>query len=80
YIDFINSNVTQADLSSEINNLFSIQCPSSINNAKLTRSIAYLQDFESNCVYDQTPITTNAFCGQCSANDNTLANGNTRAG
>ncbi|CAF4930456.1 unnamed protein product, partial [Rotaria magnacalcarata] len=27
YIDFINSNVTQADLSSEINNLFSIQCP-----------------------------------------------------
>ncbi|CAF3592631.1 unnamed protein product [Rotaria sordida] len=80
YIDFINSNLTQADLYPIINNLFSIQCPPSINNAKLTTSIVYLEDFETNCIYDETPITTNAFCGQCSLNGNTLINNNNKTG
>ncbi|CAF0819146.1 unnamed protein product [Rotaria sp. Silwood1] len=80
YIDFVNSNVTQADIYTIINDLFIIQCPSSINNAKLTTSIVYLQDFETNCIYDETSITTNAFCGQCSLNGNTLVNGNNKTG
>ncbi|CAF3637436.1 unnamed protein product [Rotaria sp. Silwood1] len=80
YIDFVNSNVTQDDIYSEIKNLFNIQCPPSINNAKLTTSIVYLEDFETNCIYDETSITTNAFCGQCSLNGNTLVNGNNQTG
>jgi len=80
YIDFDNTNVTQANLYTTINNLFGIQCPPSINNPIVTTSIVYLQDFESNCVYDETPVTTNAFCGQCSSNGNTLVSSNSRVG
>ncbi|CAF2963963.1 unnamed protein product [Rotaria sp. Silwood2] len=80
YIDFVNTNISQSDVYTIINNLFSIQCPPSINNAKLTTSIVYLEDFERNCIYDETPITTNAFCGQCSLNGNTLVNANNKTG
>jgi hypothetical protein len=79
-IDFITTTVTQANLWTIFNNLFSIRCPPSINNAGITPSIVYLQDFETNCIYDGTPITINAFCGQCSYIGNSLINGNTQAG
>ena len=79
-IDFTKSNITQASLLTTFNTLFSIRCPPSINNAQITSSIVYLQDFETNCIYDDTPITTNAFCGQCSYTGNTLVNRNTRSG
>lgn len=79
-IDFINTNVTQANLLTTFNNLFTIRCPPSINNAQIASSIVYLQDFETNCIYDTTPITINAFCGQCSKVDNLLVSGNTQSG
>lgn len=78
YIDYTN-NVTQAQIYKSINNIFGIQCPPSINDPVTTRSIVVSRDFE-NCVYDETPVTTNAFCGQCSFNGNTLISGNTAAG
>jgi len=78
YID-LSANLSQATVYKTINNLFGIQCPPSINNAQITTSIVYLQDFES-CVYDETPVTTNAFCGQCSLNDDTLVGSNSAAG
>ena len=80
YIDFVNTNVTQADLLWQINNLFSIQCPASINNPMGSRDIVYSQDFESNCAFGDAPIRINAFCGQCASNGNTLATGNTQVG
>jgi len=80
YIDFVNTNVTQAALRQAFNNIFSIQCPPSINDQTATPSIAYIQDFESNCVYDETPITTQAFCGQCSYNGNSLVSSNIASG
>ncbi|CAF3954248.1 unnamed protein product [Rotaria sp. Silwood2] len=79
-IDFINTNITQTNLLALFNGLFSILCPPSINNAQRTSSIVYLQDYETNCIYDNTPITINAFCGQCSYIGNTLVKGNTRSG
>jgi hypothetical protein len=79
YIDFT-TNVTQGNLMSEFNQLFSIQCPVSINNAQATQSIVYLQDFEAGCTFDETNIRSNAFCGQCSLTGNTLVTGNTRGG
>ena len=79
YIDYTN-NVTQAQIYKSINNIFSIQCPPSINNAQLTPSIGYVQDYETSCVYDETPITTKAFCGQCSYNGNTIISSNTASG
>ncbi|CAF3664415.1 unnamed protein product [Rotaria sordida] len=79
-IDFINTNTTQTNLLTLFNNLFTIRCPPSINNAQITSSIVYLQDYETNCIYDNTPITINAFCGQCSYVGNVLVNGNTRSG
>ncbi|CAF3431137.1 unnamed protein product [Rotaria sp. Silwood1] len=79
-IDFINTNITQTNLLTLFNNLFSIRCPPSINNAQITSSIVYVQDYETNCIYDTTPITINAFCGQCSYIGNVLINGNTRSG
>jgi hypothetical protein len=79
YIDFT-TNVTQANLYATINNVFGIQCPPSINNPIITTSIVYSQDFESNCVYDETPVRTNAFCGQCSFNGDTLLSSNTQTG
>ena len=79
YIDFVNTNITQADLYSKVNDLFSIRCPPSIT-ASDSETVAYFQDFESNCVYDETPITTNAFCGQCSLNGNQLVDRNTKTG
>ena len=80
YIDFINTNVSQAMLTSLINNLFSIQCPPSINDPTASTDIVLVQDFESNCVFDSTPIRTNAFCGQCASNGNTLVSGNNQVG
>jgi hypothetical protein len=79
YIDYT-ANVTQAQIYTTINNIFGIQCPPSINNAQSTMSIVYLQDYESNCVYDETPVTTNAFCGKCSYSGNTLIPYNTASG
>ncbi|CAF3091006.1 unnamed protein product [Rotaria socialis] len=79
YIDFT-TNVTQANLMAQFNKLFSILCPISINNAQATQSIVYLQDFETGCVFDETNIRSNAFCGQCSLTSNTLVTGNTRGG
>lgn len=78
YIDYT-TNVTQAQIYNNINNIFGIQCPPSINDPITTPSIVLSRDFE-NCVYDETPVTTNAFCGQCSFNGNTLIAGNTAAG
>jgi hypothetical protein len=78
YTDF-STNVSQATLYTTINKIFGIRCPPSINNAQVTTSIVYLQDFES-CVYDDTPVTTNAFCGQCSLNSATLVGSNSAAG
>lgn len=79
YMD-LSSNMTQAAISQMINNAFSIQCPPSINDATITKSIVYAQDFETNCVYDETPITTSAFCGQCSLNGNSLVSNNNASG
>ena len=78
YINYT-ANVTQAQILQSIKNIFGIQCPPSINNPQATPSIVYSQDFE-NCVYDETPVTTNAFCGQCSFNGNSLLSGNTATG
>jgi hypothetical protein len=80
YIDFVNGNITQGNLISIFNQLFSIQCPISLYNAQATPSIVYVQDFETNCIYDETSITSDAFCGQCSQTGNTLVNGNTQGG
>ncbi|CAF0745209.1 unnamed protein product [Adineta steineri] len=80
YLNFSDASTTQNVVSKEINNLFSIQCPPSISNATYDQSVLYLQDFESNCVYDETPITTSAFCGKCSYNGNSLLYGNTLNG
>jgi hypothetical protein len=80
YIDFINSNITQANLTAQIKNVFSIQCPPSIVDPKFSSSVVYVEDFESNCVFDETPITSQAFCGQCSSNGNILINSNTKSG
>jgi hypothetical protein len=79
YIDFT-INVTRANLMAQFNQLFSIQCPVSINNAQAAQSIVYLQDFETDCTFDETNIRSNAFCGQCSLTGNTLVTGNTRGG
>ena len=79
-IDFLTTSITQTNLLAIFNNLFSIRCPPSINNAAITPSIVYVQDFESNCYYDETPIKLNAFCGQCSYIGNTLVSGNTQSG
>lgn len=79
YIDYT-ANLTQAQISASFNRIFGIQCPPSINNPTTTPSISYAQDFESNCVYDETPVTTNAFCGQCSSNGNTIVAANTASG
>ena len=80
YVDFVNTNVTQAQLTTLFNSLFSIQCPPSLIDPHSTPSIVYAQDFETNCVFDETPITTNAFCGQCSLNDHNIISGNMLAG
>ncbi len=80
YVDFVNGNVTGSNLLSTFNELFSIQCPISLNNVEATPSIVYLQDFETNCYYDETSITVNAFCGQCSQVTATVVNGNTKIG
>jgi hypothetical protein len=80
YFDFVNNNISATDLRSTLNQLFSIQCPISLNNADEIPSIVYLEDFETSCSYDETSITTNAFCGQCSQIGNTVVNGNTKTG
>ena len=80
YIDFINTNMTQASLRTMINNVFTIRCPPSINDARATPSITLVRDFESDCIYDDNPITDNAFCGQCSYMGNNLLYGNTGLG
>lgn len=80
YVDFVNTNVTQTTLKSVLNELFSIRCPPSLNDPLSTPSIVYAQDFELNCVFDETSIRTNAFCGQCSSNDNSLVSVNSNAG
>ena len=80
YIDFTTNATTQATVYSAINDLFSIRCPPSISNAQLTTSIVYVEEFETGCTFDETSIQTNAFCGQCSSNDNTLVSSNTRPG
>ncbi len=80
YIDFDNGTVTQTKLTSIINQVFSIQCPISLYNAQATPSIVYVQDFETNCVYDETSITSDAFCGQCSQTGNVVVSSNTQSG
>jgi hypothetical protein len=80
YIDFDNGTVTQTKLRSIINQVFSIQCPISLYNAQATPSIVYVEDFETNCVYDETSITSDAFCGQCSQTGNQLVSSNTQSG
>ncbi|CAF3925163.1 unnamed protein product [Rotaria sp. Silwood2] len=79
YLDFVNNNLTQANLTSAINELFTIRCPVSLNNPQATSSIVYVQEFETGCIFDETRITSNAFCGQCSLTGNTLVSGNTRS-
>lgn len=78
YIDYT-ANVTQAQIYASFNNIFGIQCPPSIIDPQ-TPTVVYARDFESNCVYDETPVTMNAFCGQCSSNGNTVVSGNTASG
>ena len=81
YIDFTSNATTNTTLYNTINKLFGIRCPPSIVNQQLTSSIVYADDFETNCVYDQSiPITTNAFCGQCSINSNVIISSNTQYG
>lgn len=80
YIDFDGGNITQANLTSIFNQVFSIQCPVSLNNAQETSSIVYVEDFETGCIYDETSITSDAFCGQCSQTNNVLINQNTQSG
>jgi hypothetical protein len=80
YIDFVNGNITQTIVQSIFNQLFSVQCPISLYNAEVTSAIVYVEDFETNCLYDETSITSTAFCGQCSYIGNTLVNGNTYPG
>ncbi|CAM2722167.1 unnamed protein product [Rotaria socialis] len=79
YLDLTNSNLTQSNVTSNFNQLFSIRCPVSLNNLQATSSIVYVQEFEANCVYDETRITSNAFCGQCSLIGNTLVSENTHS-
>lgn len=78
YFDFVNTNVTQASLTSALNEIFTIRCPVSLNNPKAVPSIVYVQEFET-CTFDETLIRSSAFCGQCSSRGNTLVSGNTQA-
>jgi len=78
YMDLINSSSTSSNVSTVFDELFSIRCPVSMNNQQATPSIVYVQDFETNCVYDETPMATRAFCGKCSLVGNTLVSSNTR--
>ncbi|CAF1377186.1 unnamed protein product, partial [Adineta steineri] len=80
YIDFTNNSISSSKLQSIFNEVFSIQCPISLNNIEATTSIVYLEDFETNCYYDETNIELNAFCGQCSQVTNVVVNGNTQIG
>ncbi|CAF1300760.1 unnamed protein product, partial [Adineta ricciae] len=80
YIDFQNNAPSSSNLQSIFNQVFSIQCPVSLNNPQAAPSIVYLQDFETNCYYDETKIESIAFCGQCSQITNTVVNGNTQPG
>lgn len=79
YIDLINSSSISPNVSTVFDEIFSIRCPVSMNNQQASSSIVYVQDFETNCVYDETPLTNKAFCGKCSQVGNTLVSGNTRA-
>lgn len=79
-INFADETINQTSLLTVFNSLFTIRCPPSINNMALTSSIVYLRDYETSCTYDETSITTNAFCGQCSYIGNILVSSNTRSG
>lgn len=73
------TNVTDESLTSTLNDLFSIRCPSSLNRIESSSSIVYLQDFENNCRFDERRLTEQAFCGQCSSISNVLVSGNSRS-
>ena len=78
--DFVDLTATnQTQLKDTLNKMFGIRCPPSINNRQATPGIVYAQDYETNCVYDATSVTTNAFCGQCSYNGNTLISSNSQS-
>lgn len=65
YLDFLDQNITDATITSEFMNLFSIRCPPSLNNINTTQSIVYVEEFEDSGSYDQTfDITDMAFCGR----------------
>ncbi|CAF1349598.1 unnamed protein product, partial [Rotaria sp. Silwood1] len=53
YLDFVNNNLTEANLTLAINELFTIRCPVSLNNPQATPSIVYVQEFEIGCIFDE---------------------------
>ena len=47
-----------------INEVFTILCPASIQKVKSATTFAFY-DYETNCAYDEQPLSSTAFCGSC---------------
>ena len=64
FLDFQNGDITSERLHKEFKDLFSIRCPSSLNNQAADSSIVYAEEFERNVTYSEnTLLTDKAFCG-----------------
>mgnify|MGYP001085429075 CR=1 FL=1 len=72
YLDFWGETITTGMLRKEINALFSIRCPPSLNNQEADSSIVYVEEFERNDTYNENILLSDvAFCnrGAYSANN-----------
>jgi hypothetical protein len=84
FLDLWDDNITDDVLQNEFHELFNIRCPPSLNNQDATPSIVYVDEFETEIVYDETTaITDMAFCGHSSTtagpySEVLLVNGNTQ--
>ena len=64
FLDFRNGDITSGGLQTEFKDLFSIRCPSSLNNRAADSSIVYVEEFERTVTYpEDTLLTEKAFCG-----------------
>ena len=51
-------------ITSKFSEMFGIRCPNSLHNT-VANQIAYVNDFETDCQYDEQPLDQTAFCGKC---------------
>lgn len=81
YLNFRDDNITNAILTDEFLNLFTIRCPSSLNNLQQNPSIVYAEEFESGNSYNNElyDIREMSFCGKNSLRNSSqyLVFGNT---